>query len=200
MAEVKRDYLNLTQLMKDSGKYLKEEQLEALLDELEIAYKGEKNVYLAGAGRSGLVARAFAMRLAHLGIKSCFVQDTVTPKSSEGDLMICISGSGKTKSTLGYAERGKEVGLRVIAITSYPNSPLGRLADLVVEVPGRETIENNNTDYEARQLLGKHAPFTPMGTLFESNASCLCDSVISVLAKKFKVREEEMRKRHTDIE
>jgi len=200
MAEVKKDFLNLTQLVMGAGEYLKEDQLEAFLNELETAYKEKRKVYTAGAGRSGLVARAFAMRLGHLGIDSYFVGDTVVPKSSREDLMICVSGSGKTKSTLAYAEKAKELGLKVIALTSYKDSPLGSLADLIVEIPGRERIEGNDVDYETRQLLGAHTPLTPMGTLFELNASVVCDSIISVLAKRFKIKEEEMRNRHADIE
>ena len=36
-------------------------------------------IYVAGAGRSGLIARAFAMRLMHIGLESFVVGETVTP-------------------------------------------------------------------------------------------------------------------------
>jgi len=38
-----------------------------------------KRIYVTGAGRSGLIARAFAMRLLHLGFDVFVVGETVTP-------------------------------------------------------------------------------------------------------------------------
>ncbi len=38
-----------------------------------------KRIYVMGAGRSGLIAKAFAMRLMHLGMHSYVVGETITP-------------------------------------------------------------------------------------------------------------------------
>ena len=38
-----------------------------------------ENVFIMGLGRSGLVAKAFGMRLMHLGLKVYIVGDTITP-------------------------------------------------------------------------------------------------------------------------
>ena len=38
-----------------------------------------KRIYVMGAGRSGLVAKAFAMRLMHLGMQAFVVGGTITP-------------------------------------------------------------------------------------------------------------------------
>lgn len=198
MAEVKITYSQILKKLGLAGEQLKEEQVSSFLESLVRAYRSQK-VYIWGAGRSGLVGRAFAQRLGHLGFNVYFLEDTVIKPMDPGDILICISGSGSTKSTLARAESAKEIGGKVIAITSYAHSPLGSLADLVVEVPGRE-LSGSMREYEARQLRGEHEPLTPMGTVFELSCSVFLDSMISQLAKMLGVKEEEMEKRHANIE
>ena len=43
-----------------------------------------KRIYVIGAGRSGLVAKAFAMRLMHLGLHAYVVGETITPAMTKG--------------------------------------------------------------------------------------------------------------------
>ena len=152
-----------------------------------------------GAGRSGLVGKAFAMRLLHLGFNAYVLGDTIVPSISEGDVVIAISGSGKTKLIVTAAEAAKQVGAVVVAITTYPDSPLGRLADVVGRGPGR-TKHSKLDDYFARQILGIHEPLAPLGTLFEDTTLVFLDGVIYSLMKRLKVSEEEMRNRHANIE
>jgi hexulose-6-phosphate isomerase (EC 5.-.-.-) len=47
-----------------------------------------------------------------------------------------------------------EVGAYVIAITTYPESPLGQLADLVVMVPGSPSQQDGRL--LCQQILGLH--------------------------------------------
>lgn len=158
-----------------------------------------RKVLVMGAGRSGLVGRAFAMRLLHLGYNSFVLGDTIVPSVQKGDVVIAISGSGKTKLIVTAAEAAKQVEATVVAITTFPESPLGRLADIVVRVPGR-TKHSRLDDYFARQILGIHEPLAPLGTLFEDTALVFLDGVIYALMKRLKVSEEEMRNRHANIE
>lgn len=51
-----------------------------------------------------------------------------------GDLVICISGSGKSPNVLKAARAAKEIGARTVAFTGCPGSPLERLADISVAV------------------------------------------------------------------
>ncbi|HMB45107.1 MAG TPA: SIS domain-containing protein, partial [Candidatus Methanoperedens sp.] len=55
-----------------------------------------KIIFLMGAGRSGLAAKAFAMRLMHLGFDVYVVGETTTPAVQPDDLVIAVSGSGET--------------------------------------------------------------------------------------------------------
>jgi 6-phospho-3-hexuloisomerase len=137
-------------------------QVDSLIDTLLKAYNDRRKILVMGAGRSGLVGRAFAMRLLHLGFNSYVLGDTIVPSISRGDVAIAISGSGRTQLILTAAEAAKKVGATVVAITSYPDSPLGALADLVVWVPGRAKTSRVE-DFFARQILGIHEPLAPLG-------------------------------------
>ncbi|MFZ8794243.1 MAG: 6-phospho-3-hexuloisomerase [Acidilobaceae archaeon] len=174
-------------------------QVDRLIDILLKAYNDRRKILVMGAGRSGLVGRAFAMRLLHLGFNSYVLGDTIVPSISRGDVAIAISGSGRTQLILTAAEAAKKVGATVVAITSYPDSPLGALADLVVRVPGRAKMSRVE-DFFARQILGIHEPLAPLGTLFEDTTAIFLDGVIYALMKKLGVREEDMSLRHANIE
>jgi 6-phospho-3-hexuloisomerase len=152
-----------------------------------------------GAGRSGLVGRAFAMRLLHLGYNSYVLGETIVPAIGKNDLVISISGSGRTKLILTAAEAAKEAGAKLIAITSYYDSPLAKISDIVVEVPGR-TKYSKNEDYFARQILGITEPLAPLGTLFEDTAQIFLDGVIAELMIRLKKTEEDLRLVHANIE
>ena len=158
-----------------------------------------RKVLVMGAGRSGLVGKAFAMRLLHMGYNAYVLGDTIVPSISKDDVVIAISGSGRTKLIVTAAEAAKQVGARVVAITTYPDSPLGRLADLVIMVPGR-TKSSKMDDYFARQILGIHEPLAPLGTLFEDTTLVFLDGIVYALMERLGVTEDEMRMRHANIE
>jgi len=163
------------------------------------AWSWGKIVLIVGAGRSGLVGRAFAMRLMHLGFRTYVVGETITPAIGTNDVLIAISGSGTTGIVVAAAEAAKRVGAKVIAITSFTESPLAKLSDHVVVVPGR-TKTVSETDYFSRQILGIHEPLAPLGTLFEVSAMVLLDSVIVELMHRLGKSEKELRSRHAILE
>jgi 6-phospho-3-hexuloisomerase len=151
-----------------------------------------------GAGRSGLIGKAFGMRLQHLGFNAYVLGDTIVPSISKDDLVIAISGSGTTKLVVTAAEAAKQVDAEIVAITSYPTSPLGRISTHTVFLKGR--VEISTKDYFARQILGLHEPLAPLGTVFEDSAMFLLDSIIATLMIQLNVEEADMRKRHANIE
>lgn len=71
---------------------------QADVDKLIAEIEGANKLFLAGAGRSGFMIRAFANRLMHLGYETYLVGETITPPAKEGDLLIIGSGSGETGS------------------------------------------------------------------------------------------------------
>jgi len=168
------------------------------IDEFISTLLKTKRVFVCGAGRSGLAGKAFAMRLMHLGFDVYVVGETTTPAIRKGDVLLAISGSGKTMSTLLIARTAKRLGATVYAITSNPKSPLAKTSDGMIVVAGRgkEIVK----DYISQQLEGRHLPLTPMGTLFELSTSILLDSIIARLIKISGKEEEELRARHNNLE
>ncbi|HDJ89765.1 MAG TPA: 6-phospho-3-hexuloisomerase [Thermoprotei archaeon] len=193
-------------VMKSIGGYVSEnctkideKSVEKMLKMMMDTMDEGKKILIIGAGRSGLIGRAFAMRLMHLGFNVYVIGETITPRISSGDLIIAISGSGSTELVVTATATAKKIGAKIIAITSYPDSPLGRLADHIIYVPGRTkvSVERN---FISRQILGLHEPLAPLGTLFEIMAMVFLDSIIVELMDKLGITEEEMYKRHANIE
>ncbi len=175
------------------------QQIQGMLDILLEAKRGGKKVMVVGAGRSGLVAKAFAMRLMHLGFNVYVLGETITPAVTEGDIIIAVSGSGTTQIVVSVAEAAKRMGARVIAVTSFPESPLAKISDHVVRIPGRTKV-SKEVDYFARQVLGIYEPLAPLGTLFEDAAMVFFDGLVVALMQALNVTEEQMMRRHANIE
>lgn len=195
----KQAYLEIANFILTSLDRLKMEEIEVFVKTIEEIYRSNKKILVVGVGRSGLVGRAFAMRLRHLGARSYVLGETITPSVEEGDLVVAISGSGTTQIVVAAAEAAKKMKARVAAITTYYDSPLGRVADLVIFVPGRSKVATMD-DYFARQILGLHEPLSPLGTLFEDTAMVVLDAVIAELMKRLGKNEAELARRHANIE
>ena len=174
-------------------------QVETLLDTLMDVKNEGRKALIVGAGRSGLVGKAFAMRLMHVGIDVYVMGETITPAIGEGDMVILISGSGSGAMSTTAARMAKRLGSVIFAVTSYPDSELAQTSDHVVVVPGREAVAEES-DYQSRQLLGEHESLAPMGTLFEDTCAVFLDGLIAELMARLKVSEAAMREKHSTIE
>jgi len=161
----------------------------------------DKKIFIVGMGRSGFVGRAFALRLMNLGFDVYFLGETITPAAEKGDLLIAISGTGATKMVLTASTAAKEIGATVIAITSFPESPLGQIADHIITVKGRTKAGwPKEEDYLARQLMGEREPITPLGSIFENNCMVFLDGLVVELMQRLGRTEEDLRRRHATIE
>jgi len=161
----------------------------------------DKKIFTVGMGRSGFVARAFALRLMNLGFNVYFLGETITPAAEKGDLLIAISGTGTTKMVLTASAAATDIGAKVAAITSFHESALGELADLVVTVRGRtKTGMPIEEDYLARQIIGEREPLTPLGSIFENNCMVFLDSLIVELMHRLGRTEADLKRRHATLE
>jgi len=158
-----------------------------------------RTIFVSGAGRSGLVGKAFAMRLMHLGFNVYVVGETIAPPVKPGDLLIAISGSGKTSATLTTVKTAKKLKTNVVTITSFKDSPITKLSDCIVLIGGRE-MRSMGSDYVSGQLTGLHEPLTPLGSLFELSTMIFLDSVITKLMRIYEEGERDLKKRHANIE
>jgi 6-phospho-3-hexuloisomerase len=170
-----------------------------VIKEMTDLLESSKNVFLLGLGRSGLVAKAFAMRLMHLGIGVYVVGETITPAITNEDCLLAISGSGETSYIISTAQIAQKRGAKIIAVTSYVDSTLGKKADLVVHVKGRTKIDSEK-NYISRQINGKHQSLSPLGTLFEVTSLIFLDGLIAQLMVEMGKTEQDLKARHTVLE
>lgn len=191
--------IEIVEFIKRAIDVVRDEQVNAMIDKLVEVYKNKAKILVMGAGRTGLVGKAFAMRLLHLGYNVAVLGETIVPRIGNGDVVIALSGSGRTKLVVTAAETAKNIGAHVIAITSYPDSPLAKLADTLVIIPGRTKIAKEE-DYFLRQIMGLHEPLAPLGTLFEDALMVFLDGVIVELMHRLGKTENDLMQIHANIE
>ena len=57
-------------------------------------------IFIYGVGRSGLVGKAFSVRLVQMGLDVHFIGDTTTPIVERDDLVLIVSNTGETLSLI----------------------------------------------------------------------------------------------------
>lgn len=149
-----------------------------------------KKIFVAGAGRSGLMGKSFVMRMMHMGIDAYVVGETVTANLEKDDLLIIGSGSGETKTLVAIAEKAKSLGGTVAAITISPESTIGELADLTVTLPGVRKDQSEGDDKTIQ----------PMGSLFEQTMLLFYDSIILRFMEKKGLDSGKMYGKHANLE
>jgi 6-phospho-3-hexuloisomerase len=139
-------------------------------------------VFVYGAGRSGIIGRAFAMRLVQAGLSAYVIGESVTPIVSPGDAVFILSGQGESYSSIQTANIVRREGARLVVLTARPTSKLAHTATLLL------TLEFPD-DADRPQ-------FAPLGTLFESASLRLTDALVAELLHARGESESSMRKRH----
>jgi 6-phospho-3-hexuloisomerase len=187
--------------MEETARALDVSEATRFLDEMLVA----RRVYVAGAGRSGLVSRAFAMRLMHIGFESYVIGETITPAFSKGDTFVAFSGSGETNSIFDICETAKELDGRICLITATEDSRIARIADCRVLLGHQEHADTDiSSQYEVRQIIGQYksisASFAPFGTLFETAALIFSDAIISALIESRHCNLDEVRGRLSNVQ
>ncbi len=180
--------LTITDELTDCFADLKEEQLTELDSYIQKANK----IYVAGAGRSLMMIRGFAMRLMHMGYKAFVVGETTTPALEKGDLLIIASGSGNTETLTVIADKCKRLGGNLALITTMPDSNIGRKADCIIHIPAATTKNNANTKRSIQ----------PGANTFEQSVLLLGDAVIirMMSGKTMDANNEKLMKLHANLE
>lgn len=141
-----------------------------------------RRTFCTGAGRSGLVARSFGMRLMHAGLPVFIPGETITPAAGKGDLLVAISCTGQTGYTDYIAHRAREMGATVAVITADADSALAGDADKLIVIPA-----------QAENIVIRAA-------VFEHATSLCLDAVFNVLAERLALDMEAYRQRHANLE
>jgi len=144
-------------------------------------------IFVYGAGRSGLVSKAFAIRLVHLGFQTFVIGETITAPVQKGDLVIIVSGSGETIPAVMTAEIANNLGAYVVSITGKKDSDIAKYADITLFI-------------SAGCKESERERYAPLGTLFEASVWVLLDGLIAELLDSKNETEEDMRSRHATLE
>ncbi len=163
-----------------------ESELEALVKAISKA----QIIVLVGAGRVGLATRGFAMRLGHLGLKSHMIGDATVPAIGKGDLLLVASGSGETETIYRLVKIAKKNKAHLALITGNPESRMGKLANLVVEVKAPSKVKAVKGLKSAQ----------PMTTLNEQSLAILFDALVLRLMEEMGETHDTMWSRHSNLE
>ena len=163
------------------------EACERLVDTILCANK----ILVAGAGRSGFAAKAFAMRLMHMGLDAYVVGETVTPNLEADDLFLAASGSGETGSLVVMSRRAKQIGATLATVTTRPEGTIAGLADIVIQIPAPTPKAAMTGDFHSIQ---------PMGSLFEQSLLLCLDAVVLRLMERRGDDSDAMFIRHANLE
>lgn len=166
------------------------QQLSRLATEVHAAGNSATGrIFVAGAGRSGLVLRMAAMRLMHLGFDVHIAGDTTTPAIRSGDLLLLASGSGTTSGVVRAAETASKADARIAVYTTNAQSPLAQLADVVVIIPAAQKTDHGST------VSSQYS-----GSLFEQVLFLLAEAVFQTLWDNDATPAEELWLRHANLE
>jgi arabinose-5-phosphate isomerase len=117
--------------------------LAASLDEtfekaIDLIVETKGRVVVTGMGKSGLVGKKISATLSSVGTPSFFIHPVEAIHGdlgmlAVGDLLLAISNSGEGEIAR-LIPTIKRYGLKLIALTGKPESTLGRVADVVINV------------------------------------------------------------------
>lgn len=99
-----------------------------------------------------------------------------------------VSGSGKTQSVLELTEKAKQSGIKILTITSESDSPIGKLGDVTIVVPGA-TKDGNGVS--SIQLLS---------TLFDQSVHITLDILCLELSRRDHISNNEAKIAHSNLE
>ena len=161
--------------------------LAGMVEELAAA----KRVVCYGVGREGLMMRALAMRLYHMGLDAHVVGDMSCPPVGAGDLLVVSAGPGAFSTVLGLMGVAKGAGARVACVTAQPGAAVPAGSDRVLVIPAQTMADDTGPQV---------ASVLPMGSLFEGAQYLVFEMLILMLRDRLGVAPDAMRARHTNLE
>lgn len=158
----------------------------ALVAELAAA----RRILCYGVGREGLMMRALAMRLYHLGCDAHVVGDMSAPPVGAGDLLLVSAGPGEFSTVSALIGVARQGGARTACVTAQPQGAAPRACDLVLTIPAQTMADDQ---INAPSLL-------PMGSLYEGAQYLTFELLVLALRTALDAAPEAMRARHTNLE
>jgi 6-phospho-3-hexuloisomerase len=163
------------------------EQMKSFLDLIQ----GARKIALYGGGREGLMIRALAMRLFHLGFEVSVAGDMTAPFLTKGDLLILSVGPGYVSTIDALRSVAQRDGATVVCLTAQPDGKTARAADKIVYLPAQTMADD---------IEGKATSVLPMGSLYELVLFVFSEIVVLELLKRTGRTFGQARDRHTNLE
>lgn len=96
-------------------------------------------VIWTGMGKSGIICRKLAATMSSTGTPSLFLHPAEAIHGdlgmvTESDLVVAISNSGATDEILRLLEILRRLGIKLVAMSSHPESPLAKAADVHLDL------------------------------------------------------------------
>jgi DNA-binding MurR/RpiR family transcriptional regulator len=141
-----------------------------------------RRVDIYGVGASGLVAQDLQQKLHRIGLAAFAWTDAHLAITSganlrQTDAAIGISHTGTTEDTIDALAQARSTGARTIAVTSFANSPIAGVADLVLCTAAHETT------FRAGAMASRIAALTVVDCLFVGVAQRNHGSALTALAR-----------------
>ncbi len=155
------------------------------------ALAGAGRIACYGVGREGLMMKALAMRLYHLGLDAHVVGDMTAPPLGLGDVLMVSAGPGSFSTVAALVGVAKGAGARVICVTAEPGGAVPRAADLVLHIPAQTMAADQGA--AATSIL-------PMGSLYEALMFLVFEVLVLDLRDRLGIAPEAMRANHTNLE
>ena len=165
---------------------ISEQEFDAFLDELQ----KKRRILVVAAGRVLISMKAWVKRLCHLDMDINFVGSETEKPVGKEDFLIAASSSGESVFPVEIAKIAKEKGAMVGYIGCSPESSAAKLADIKLILAGRTKL--------ARP--GEFHSLQPMSTLFEQQLYLLGDIIALCLMKIKNMDEQDLKKRHANLE
>jgi 6-phospho 3-hexuloisomerase len=139
-------------------------------------------IFVYGAGRSGIIGRAFAMRLVQAGLTAYVIGESVTPIVRKGDAVFILSGLGESYSSIQTANIVRREGAELVVLTARATSKLAHTATVLLAVELPDDADRPR--------------YAPLGTIFEAASLLLTDGLIAEILAARGETEASMRRRH----
>lgn len=162
---------------------------EAALEPALRAILDADGVMLYGCGREGLMMRALAMRLHHLGLRVCMQGDMEAFPLGPDDLFLCAAGPGELPTASALCAVARKAGARVVVVTAEPTGATATMADELLVIPAQTMASDRGS-----------AAVLPMGSLFEGAMFLVFEVMVLRLRESLRESAESMRARHTNME
>lgn len=178
------ELLEINEELKKASNQVTENQIDQFIEQID----SHERIFVYGTGRSGLMLKAFAMRLMQMGYQAYVVGETTTPSVGKGDLLIVATASGETGSVVSAADSGKKQGTDVIVITGSHESSITKNHNPLIRIDA------------ATKFAESEASIQPLGSLFEQMLLMVFDAVILKISRRKEGTNAAMAKRHASIE